>query len=62
MARSPPKNLPSIPGVTSPLAGKENKPIVNSDTTTTLATSAEEKPMPTDSISTAGDYFLFYSY
>jgi len=52
MAKSPPKNLPSIPGVTAPQTGKENKPIVKS-TTTTLTNIAEGKAMPTNTVSTA---------
>jgi len=50
MSKSPPKNLPTIPGVTSPQTGKENKPIVKCQTTPTLT---EEKPVPTNSKSTA---------
>jgi len=57
MARSPPKNLPAIPGVTAPLTGKENRraPVGKGLTTTStpLATCVEEKPMPSNP--TTGD-------
>jgi len=53
MAKSPPKNLPTIPGVTSPQTGKENKPRARGPTTgTALAACAEEKPLPSNPIST----------
>jgi hypothetical protein len=58
LAKSPPKNLPTIPGVTSPQTGKENKPIDKSSVNVITTTIVEEKPLPTNPISTAGDYFL----
>jgi hypothetical protein len=53
LAKSPPKNLPTIPGVTSPQTGKENKPIDKSSVNVINTTIVEEKPLPTNPISTA---------
>jgi len=59
MARSPPKNLPAIPGVTSPQTGKENRrsPVAKGIiSTSTLPTCVEEeKPMSDKPITDTGD-------
>jgi len=58
MAKSPPKNLPPIPGVTSPLVGKENKPTPKSPpkigSQPTVTTIPEERPKPTIAVSITG--------
>jgi len=46
MSKSPPKNLPTIPGVTASVTGKENKPEINAKNTASSVTTKSTSTHP----------------